>query len=518
MMPSIAPTGRLSLRQLPRLPALGLLLLGLATAAGCSRTDTADEPAGPASEATPATQPATALPAPATVQYVCPMHPHVVSEEPGTCPICGMDLVAKKAPAAAATPAAAPQTASTKAGEREVLYWYDPMRPDVQFDAPGPSPFMDMELVPRYADEVPAGDAVAVSGQLRQSLGIRTGKAGWGMAAATVRAPAQVVSDARAEVRLSARVAGWIERLHVRAEGDAVERGAVVAEVYSPDLVAAQEELLLDEAMRPAARERLERFGIAKRDIDAVLKGGEARRLLPLRAPASGVVTALNVREGARVTADTAIVDIAAQDKLWLEARVFPAQLPLLGAAPRGSFSLPGAPEQTWSAEAAYIEPSVDAGTQTVAIRFPVDAETVALPLGAWLDATLTGPPRKGVLLVPADAVIRDGGGARVVRAGDGGFTPVEVITGRRYGDRIEIVRGLRAGDEVVVSGQFLLDSEANLRAGLERLRGGTGAAGATQDGTPIAPPPAEPEADDPHAGHQPANDEDTVDGHDGHD
>lgn len=402
--------------------------------------------------------------------YVCPMHPHVQQHGPGTCPICGMTLVEKAAPPAA--------------GEREILYWYDPMRPEVQFDRPGKSPFMDMDLVPRYADEAAPGSAgVTVDPALAQSLGIRAGQVVRETVRPRFRVPARVAEDARGVARVQARSEGWVERLHVRAEGDPVRAGAVVAEIYAPEWVRAQEELLLGDDIAIAAAERLRRFGIAEADIRAIRDEGRARRRLPLRAPVAGVVRSLSVREGARVGADGALLEIVPRASVWLEAQLFPHQIAQLGSArAEGEFRLPGLSDRLWRAESTYVEPAANPATQTVTVRFAVDNTDGTLPLGAWLDAEIAGAAREGVLLSPASAVIRSADGARVVRARDDGRYAVQAVAiGARYGDRLEIREGLDEGDRIVVSGQFLLDAEADLRGGLERLNAAPAAAPADE-------------------------------------
>ena len=211
---------------------------------------------------------------------------------------------------AQAPPAAMVEAKAT--AEPRVLYYYDPMRPEVKFDKPGPSPFMDMALVPKFA-EANESTGIAVSPSIVQSLGIRVGKPVLRTVRPSVRVPARVVSDARGQARLQSRVNGWVERLAVRAVGQSVSAGTVIAEIYSPELVQAQEELLLGSDMAAAASERLRRFGIADSDIQAIRRAGKSSRRLPVRAPVSGVITEIGVREGSSVTPDTLIADFSSR-------------------------------------------------------------------------------------------------------------------------------------------------------------------------------------------------------------
>lgn len=407
--------------------------------------------------------------------YVCPMHPHIQQHGPGTCPVCGMTLEKKViATRPAETPSSPAQKDATTGGsaseDRRVLYYYDPMRPEVHFEQPGQSPFMDMALVPKYAEADNVSAGIAVSAAVVQSLGIRTAMPVRRDVRPRVRVPARVVADARGQARLQARVDGWVERLVVRAIGQRVAAGSVVAEIYAPELVQAQEELLLGASTAAPARERLRRFGIADADIASVQRAGKAARRLPLRAPVGGIVTELGVREGSSVTPETLIVDIAGRNTVWIEAQLLPAQRLLLGDTFSAHFTLPGVPGQGWHSDAGTAVPLVDPVTQTLAVRFPL-AAAHGMPLGTVLDANIEGNARSGVLLVPVAAVIRTAQGQRVLLARDGNrFVPTRVELGPRYGDDVEITDGLAATDRIVTSGQFLLDAEASLMAGLDQM------------------------------------------------
>ncbi|HQY82311.1 MAG: efflux RND transporter periplasmic adaptor subunit [Thermomonas sp.] len=390
-----------------RLPAWLLAAFLLAALSACTGASPGPEAATAAAPGS-ATAPAKAT----TTVYSCPMHPHIQQHGPGQCPICGMDLQKR---------------------------------------------------------EVAAG--VAVSAAVVQSLGIRTATPVLRDVRPRVRVPARVVADARGQARLQARVDGWIERLLVRAVGQPVAAGSVVAEIYAPELVQAQEELLLGPDTAGPARERLRRLGIADADIERVRRSGSSMRRLPLRAPVAGVVTELGVREGSRVTPETLVVDIAGRNAVWIEAQLFPAQRRLLGRTFAARFTLPGSPGEAWSSASGSLVPVADAITQTLAVRFAV-GDAADLPLGTVLDAEIDGDTRTGVLLVPASAVIRTSLGDRVlVERAPRRFVPTEVTLGQRYGEEVEIRDGLAATDRIVVSGQFLLDAEASLQAGLAQMQ-----------------------------------------------
>lgn len=472
----------LSLTALGRTPARAFAALAMTSLLVACQPQSQAPPAtdsAPSPSSAPPASAANAPPVVTEVRYVCPMHAHIQQHGPGVCPICGMTLEKKEVPAATSSPAPATDAdpampaAPAAKDDRRVLYYYDPMRPEVHFDKPGPSPFMDMALVPKMAAADEA-TGISVSAAVVQSLGIRTAQPTRRAVRPSVRVPARVVADARGQARLQSRVSGWIERLTVRAVGQPVTAGSVIAEIYSPELVQAQEELLLGADSAGPATERLRRFGIADVDIQAVRRAGKASRRLPLRSPVSGVVTELGVREGSSLSPDTVIADFSGRSAVWIEAQLFPAQKVLLGDHYTARFTMPGLPGREWRGEGGVPVPVVDAVTQTLAIRFPI-SDAGDLPLGSVLDAEIDGQPRADVLVVPVSAVIRTAQGDRVlVQRGKDRFVPRSVTTGARYGDEVEIVAGVEAADHIVTSGQFLLDAEASLQSGLGRMEADT--------------------------------------------
>ena len=249
-----------------------------------------------------------------------------------------------------------------------------------------------------------------------------------------------------------------------------ISAGTVVADIYSPELIQAQEEMLLGAETAGPAAERLRRFGIPDVDIQAVRRAGKASRRLPIRATVGGVVTELGVREGSSVTPDTIILDLSARSAVWIEAQFFAAQKISLGNTMRARFTLPGLPGREWTSEQGAAVPVLDPVTQTLAVRFSIN-NSDDLPLGTVLDGEIEGASRSAVLLLPASAVIRTAQGDRVmVQHGKNRFMAMPVKIGQRYGNELEIIEGITITDRVVTSGQFLLDAEANLQSGLSRM------------------------------------------------
>lgn len=359
--------------------------------------------------------------------------------------------------------------------ERKPLYWYDPMKPEVRFDAPGKSPFMDMQLVPKYADETASG-TVSVSPQMRQSLGIRTAAVERGTFWQRIDTVGTVEVDAHRIRTIESRAAGWIENQRVHAIGERVQRNEAVAGVYAPELYAAQEELLLaarsgDAALTAAARQRLLLLGATDAQVDAVLKSGRAQRALPLLAPTDGIVVDIDAHEGRQIGPGMPLARIADLSQVWILAEVPEAQATWAAQGRPAEARIAAVPDRVFEGTVDYVYPSVDATTRTVRVRMVFANPDWLLKPGMYADVTLFGGPRRDVLMIPSEALIRTGSRSVViVEQDDGGFAPVQVTAGPERHDRTVILDGLQEDQRVVVSGQFLIDSEASLRGAFNRL------------------------------------------------
>ncbi|HWQ40044.1 MAG TPA: efflux RND transporter periplasmic adaptor subunit [Burkholderiales bacterium] len=365
---------------------------------------------------------------------------------------------------------------SEEQGGRKILYWHDPMFPQHKFDKPGKSPFMDMDLVPVYADEE-QGSAVRIHPALTQSLGMRTAEARMGEFQRRVETVGAVQADERRITVVQSRAAGWLERLHVRAVNDPVRRGAPIAEVYAPELLAAQEEYLLllsgtgGSELAAAARERLSLLGLTEAQIQALEKLREPARRVVLHAPSSGIVTELGAREGAAVSPGMPVASIVDLSRVWIVAQVPEMQLSWISAGQPVEATLAAMPGERYQGRVEYIYPDVDPATRTVKVRFSVQNKALKLRPGMVANVTVLSGPKRDVLLVPAEAVIRTGARTVViVQEAEGRFRAQEVAVGLDSGDETEILAGLKPGENVVVSGQFLIDSEASLKGAIARL------------------------------------------------
>lgn len=397
-----------------------------------------------------------------TAQYTCPMHPHYISTDAdGSCPICGMDLVPVSGNGG-------------NAGRGEILYYKHPMgQPDT---SPVPKKdSMGMDYIPVYADEV-AETGIVVSPEMIQTMGVRTVPAEVTPFGGTLRAFGTVESNERLENVSVARLEGWIEDLTIRAEGETVRPGALLYRVYSPDLIAAQQDLLAsltigNETRIAAVRQRLRSLGMPERAIGRLVETREIMERVPVYAEAGGTVAALEVREGDYIKPGTPVLRLQSYSGVWVMASVPESDLPRLDTGLPVQLKFPSAPEAPGEGVIDYIYPTIDPQTRTARVRIEVDNAAGYLRPGAYADISmqLSGGER---LSVPTEAVLRDSSGAHVILAlGEGRFAGRAVRTGVSANGRTQIIEGLTEGEEVVASGQFLLDSEVNLREGLSRLQ-----------------------------------------------
>lgn len=376
-----------------------------------------------------------------------------------------------------------PETVITggAAGTGKVLFWYDPMRPDQHFDAPGKSPFMDMQLVPKYADDqTQSNTRVQVSSQMAQNLGMRTAPVVRGSLATRIDAGGRIEADERSLRKVAVRAAGWVEVLNARAEGDPVQRGQVLAEVYSPALDAAQREFLLaldsgESMLVDAARDKLLSLGFASEDIVQLERTRHAKRRIAIRAPMHGYVMTLSTREGAATTPDVPLFELVGHDPLWVIVNLPESQSALVAVGSAVEVHAAAHPGRAFKGSVDYLYPELDVNTRTRRVRIVLDNPDDALHPGMFVDVSLSSQAQGDVLLVPSEAVIRTGHrDVVIVAVAEGGYRPAHVVVGAERDGQTVIITGLNDGDRVVTSGQFLIDSEASLRGAYNRMQDGT--------------------------------------------
>jgi Cu(I)/Ag(I) efflux system membrane fusion protein len=371
-------------------------------------------------------------------KYVCPMHPQIVRDEPGgTCPICGMALVQRMI--------------DVEAGRRP---------------------------------------AVEISNAVVNSMGVRTTVARVETLWKYIETVGRIAYDETRLAHVHPRAAGWMEQLDLRAEGDPVDRGQLIGRLYSEEILSAQVDFLiaLDQANGQRriekARNRLRLLGVPEGTISLIQKRGETINTVPILSNASGVVTMLGARRGMYVSPDREIVTIADLGRIWVLVDVYEHQIDWLAAGLSAEIKVPAYPGRVWEGAVEYIYPELDPKSRTLKVRLAFDNPDGLLKANMFADVVIYGGPKREVLAVPTESVIETGRRASVVLAlGEGRFQPVDVVTGMRGDGLIEILSGIRAGDRVVTSGQFLIDSESSLQASFVRMAESEASVGSS-DGT----------------------------------
>ena len=389
----------------------------------------------------------------------------------------GMQMAGSPRAAAGAGPAQKPGDVDPATGKK-VLYWHDPMVPGQRFDKPGKSPFMDMQLVPVYEDGAGQG-GVAIDPRMQQSLGVRLAEVRRGALSPTVEAVGNVAYNERETAVVQARSNGFVERLNVRAPLDPVRRGQALAELYVPDWVAAQEEYLSArrmsgtrlEALVDGARQRMRLAGMSDAQIALVESTGKVHPRLTVTAPIAGVVAELGAREGMTVMPGAMLFRINGLSTVWVNAEVRETQAADVRVGNLVEARTPALPEKLFKGKVSAILPEVNPATRTLKARVELSNPGAELKPGMFVTVNFASAARKEALLVPTEAVIQTGKRKVVIVAqGDGKFALVDVQTGAEAGGDTQVLEGLEPGQKVVLSGQFLIDSEANLRSAATRM------------------------------------------------
>jgi len=362
---------------------------------------------------------------------------------------------------------------------KKILYWHDPMVPGQKFNKPGKSPFMDMQLVPVYAEGDGDASTVAISPRVQQNLGVRTAEVTKGALTQALDAVGSVAYNDRDVAVVTARTGGYVERLYVRAPLDPVHKGQPLAELYVPDWIAAQEEYLSvrrmqgqgTETLVAAARQRMLLVGMDENQVRSIESGGKVQPRFTLTAPINGVIAELGAREGSTVPAGTMLFRINGLGSVWVYADIPESRAAMVRVGALAEARTSALPERVYKGRVAAILPEVTAATRTLKARVEiVNAGGLLVP---GMFATISFAPRAAadVLLVPSEAVIQTGQRKVAILALEGGkFLPVDVETGTEANGQIEIRKGLATGQKVVVSSQFLIDSEASLKATTTRM------------------------------------------------
>jgi len=360
--------------------------------------------------------------------------------------------------------------ASAQSDERTVLYWYDPMKPDQHFDQPGKSPFMDMQLVPKYAGSLPEADVLSVSAQAVQNLGMRTVLVQRGVLPTGIEAVGSLAYNQREVATLQARAAGFVERVYGRAPGDVLAAGTPLADLLIPEWSAAQLEFIAvlqsgDSRLIAATRERLRLLGMSQALITRVEGHRQPEPLQTIVTPLAGELQSLEVRVGMAVSAGQDLAQVNGLASVWLDTAIPEAQAGLVEVGAPISATLAAFPGQTLHGKVIALLPSADLQTRTLTVRSELPNPDGKLRPGMFAAVRLNSAGEETVLLLPSEALIRSGKRTLVMLAeGEGRFRPQEITIGREADGRVQVLTGLQEGQSVVTSGQFLIDSEASLQ------------------------------------------------------
>lgn len=424
-------------------------------------------------------------PEPEKAMWTCGMHPQVVQDHPGTCPICRMDLTPLRS---------APEATS---GERQIRFYRSPMDPMVTSPVPAKDS-MGMDFVPVYSDEVPtdAGPEVVIDPGLIQRMNVTTIRVARRDLVRTVRTVGYVDFDHELESTVTVKFSGYVEHVHVHLVGQQVKRGQPLFDVYSPELVQTQQDLLAalafskrleaagaasEEAraragdLVTAARERLRLWDISRAQVEKVERTGTVSRLLTVTAPASGVITEQPENlSGMEVSPGMTIYRIADMSHAWVTAEVYEDQIPVVQGQDHAWVTLDALPGERLRARVLATKPWVERETRTIHLTLGVENPDGRLRQGMYANVEFEPVTVAGALVVPAQAVLRTGQrNVAVVAKGEGRFAPREVVLGSEAGGELQVVSGLDEGEEIVTSAQFLIDSESSLKAAVQAMVAG---------------------------------------------
>ncbi len=361
--------------------------------------------------------------------------------------------------------------------EADPIYWVAPMDPEYRRDAPGKSP-MGMDLIPVYenAGAETENGLIKISPEVVNNLGVRTAIVKREALRSEIKTVGYVQYDEDQLVHIHPRVEGWIEKLHVKSAGDPVKSGQPLYEIYSPELVNAQEEMVFamdrkNQRLVQAAEDRLKALQLPVSAIKRLKKSKKVRQTITFYTPQSGVVDNLNIRQGFFVKPGTTLMSIGTLDQVWVEAEVFERQAFQVSSGLPVTMTLDFLPGKTWKGEVDYVYPTLDAKTRTIKIRLRFNNKNYDLKPNMFAQVVIHASDDNETLLVPKEAVIRTGSLDRVVLAlGDGRYKSVVVTVGRFDDQHAEILTGLEPGERIVVSAQFLLDSESSKTADFSRM------------------------------------------------
>ncbi len=416
-------------------------------------------------------------------KYTCGMHPMIIVDEPGSCPICGMDLTPLKQGTGG-------NDAAAVSGERKIKYWQAPMDPTFIRDEPGKSP-MGMDLIPVYEDQATGGAIISIDPTTIQNMGVRTAAVMRSDLSRTIRTVGLVSYEESKQYVVTAKIAGWVEKLYIAETGQQVKKGQRLLEIYSPELVTAQQELLLARdnynslkqssfpqisasarRLLDSSRKRLQLWDVSKKQIDRLEKTGQVRKTVTLYSAYNGIVTKKMINEGMYIKPGMTLLNLANLSKVWVLADLYEYQLPWVRTGQQVKVELPYVHGRKFDAHIDYLYPYVEPKTRTVKARIELDNSDFELRPDMYVNVYLRGEQVEDALVIPQEAVLHSGEKQTVFVALSGGrFEPRQVQTGLQgENGHIEVLQGLFEGEQVVTSAQFMLDSESKLREAIQKM------------------------------------------------
>ncbi|WP_221076870.1 efflux RND transporter periplasmic adaptor subunit [Agarivorans aestuarii] len=369
------------------------------------------------------------------------------------------------------------QASVTASDEAEPLYWVAPMDPNYRRDKPGKSP-MGMDLVPVFEASQSANKPglVTIDPAVENNLGVRTAKVELNDFTTSIETVGMLTVNENSQWQLNSRVSGWVEKLAVKTEGERVKAGQYLLSIYSPELVKAQDDLLNAQNMGNkrlinSAKTRLSVLGMSAQQVSRVTKQRRSEQLVELYAPSSAYIFKLGVREGAYITPSLTLVEAGGLDSIWLIGELFESQASLVALGDQVEMRVDSYPGQTWQGEIDYIYPNLEPQTRTLRVRMEFTNSDERLKPNMYARVRVSSAKAQQVLTIPSEAVIRGGRFDRVVmKRGAGKYQSVRVEVGRESQGQVEILDGLKNGDIIVTSAQFMLDSESSLSADFSRI------------------------------------------------
>jgi RND family efflux transporter MFP subunit len=425
-----------------------------------------------------------------TVQkYTCAMHPQYISEKPGDCPICGMKLIPIGSRDGSVWGHLSSSVSGASKGEHKPLYYRNPMNPSDTSPVPK-TDAMGMKYVPVYPEDVEQSGATAsglasvhIDPERRRLIGLKTTAVRRADLTGSIRTVGRIAFDETRTAKVQPRFEGFIEKLEADFTGKLVSKGQRLASIYSPELLATEQELLLaarsraalDESGLPgaeqSARARLRLLGISEAQIEEIIRTGKPLRTLDVVAPISGYITVKNAVAGARVAMDQPMFEIVDLSAVWLLADVYESELPRVAIGQTATATLNYWPGRSWRGKVTYLYPTVDEKTRTVKVRIALANPKHELRPEMLADVVIQSTPKRA-LVIPEDALI-DSGTRRIafVDRGGGRLEPREVEVGEHAQGLYEVRSGLAEGEQVATGANFLLDSESRLKEAVEKAR-----------------------------------------------